>query len=118
MQKLDSYAVLGAVLILALNSSPALAATTPFGGAGANGLTGGGDLGGVGNILRTFTDFARGPLAFNVSVLGLTVAAAVLIFGGDIGMFVQRIFLTIGGIAFIALATNIISALFSSGAGF
>lgn len=57
-----------------------------------------------------------GPVAFTFAIIGIVVAGAVLIFGGDLNGFFRTFLLIVLVIAFIIGAQNIMSGLFGRGA--
>jgi type IV secretion system protein TrbC len=66
--------------------------------------------------LATIKDSITGPVAYVISVLGVVVTGATLIFGGEINEFVRRIVLLVMVISLIVAATNILSTLFNTAA--
>ena len=68
--------------------------------------------------LETLTNSIKGPVAYFISLLGIVVAGAMLIFGGEINEFVRRLIMLVLVISLIIFASNVLSTLFSSGAGF
>lgn len=57
-----------------------------------------------------------GPVAFSVSVIGIVVAGAMLIWGGEINEFARRLIMLVLVIAFIVTAVNLLNTLFGIGA--
>lgn len=57
-----------------------------------------------------------GPVAFTVSIIGIVVAGAVLIFGGDLNGFVRTLVFLVLVIAIIVGANTLMSGLFNKGA--
>ena len=57
-----------------------------------------------------------GPVAFVISIVGIVVAGAVLIFGGDLNGFFRTLVLLVLVAAFLVGAQNIMSGLFGKGA--
>ncbi len=62
-------------------------------------------------ILRTvFT----GPIAYTAALLGIVVAGAMLVFGGEIGDFAKRLIMLVLVIAIIVLANNVLLEFFGA----
>jgi type IV secretory pathway VirB2 component (pilin) len=57
-----------------------------------------------------------GPVAFSISAIGVVVAGAMLIWGGEINEFGRRIIMLVLVIAVIVTAVNLLSTLFGVGA--
>jgi type IV secretion system protein TrbC len=57
-----------------------------------------------------------GPLAFGISVIGVVITGAMLIFGGEINEFARRLIMIVLVIALIVTATNLLQTLFGVGA--
>lgn len=57
-----------------------------------------------------------GPVAFTVSVLGLVIAGAMLIFGGDLSGFFRTLIFLVLVMSLIIGAENIMSSFFGHGA--
>ena len=95
---------LAAVLMLLL-ASPALATaqTNLFGG---------------NNPLQVFVNFMVGPFAYAVVILGVLCCGAALVFGGDFSGWSRRFLLVAIAGGIVALAGNVVSALFGGGTGF
>ncbi|MEJ2116618.1 MAG: TrbC/VirB2 family protein [Alphaproteobacteria bacterium] len=68
--------------------------------------------------LETLTNSIKGPVAYFISLLGIVVAGAMLIFGGEINEFVRRLIMLVLVISLIIFSSNVLSTLFSSGQGF
>lgn len=66
--------------------------------------------------LQTLTRSIQGPVAFAISLLGVVVCGAMLVFGGEINEFVRRAIMLVLVVAMIAFAANILTGLFSYGA--
>jgi type IV secretion system protein VirB2 len=66
--------------------------------------------------LKTVSDSLTGPVAYAISLIGVVVTGAMLIFGGEINEFARRIIMLVLVIALLVSATNIMSSLFNSGA--
>lgn len=62
--------------------------------------------------LTKFSNSIKGPVAFVISLLGIVVCGAVLIWGGEINEFVRRFIMLILVISLMVFATNILSGLF------
>ena len=62
------------------------------------------------------SDSLSGPVAYAISLIGVVVTGAMLIFGGEINEFARRIIMLVLVVALIVSATNVLSGLFSSGA--
>ena len=67
--------------------------------------------------LKTLTDSIKGPVAYFISLLGIVVAGAMLIFGGEINEFVRRLIMLVLVISLIIFSSNVLATLFSSAAG-
>jgi type IV secretion system protein VirB2 len=61
--------------------------------------------------LQKVVQSITGPVAFSISVIGIVVAGAMLIWGGEINEFARKLV-----IALIVTATNLLSTLFGTGA--
>ncbi len=62
-------------------------------------------------ILRTvFT----GPIAYTAALLGIVVAGAMLVFGGEIGDFAKRLIMLVLVIAITVLANNVLLQFFGT----
>jgi type IV secretion system protein TrbC len=66
--------------------------------------------------LQTLTRSIQGPVAFAISLLGVVVCGAMLVFGGEINEFVRRAIMLVLVVAMIAFAANILTGLFNYGA--
>jgi type IV secretion system protein VirB2 len=66
--------------------------------------------------LKTVSDSLTGPVAYAVSLIGVVVTGAMLIFGGEINEFARRIIMLVLVVALLVSATNLLSTLFSTGA--
>jgi type IV secretion system protein TrbC len=66
--------------------------------------------------LKTVSDSLTGPVAYAVSLIGVVVTGAMLIFGGEINEFARRIIMLVLVVALLVSATNLLSTLFSAGA--
>ena len=79
------------------------------GGAGGGGLA-------WESPLQLVANSITGPVAGAVSLLGITVAGGMLIWGGELNEFVRRIVMVVLVIALIVGAASLLSALFGVGA--
>lgn len=103
--KPTAYAIAALSLALALSCSEAAAQA-------------GGALpweGPLEQIARSIT----GPVAFVISLIGITVAGAMLIWGGEINEFARRLIMLVLVISLIVFSSSILQQLFnvSGGAG-
>jgi type IV secretory pathway VirB2 component (pilin) len=57
-----------------------------------------------------------GPVAFGISVIGIVVAGAMLIWGGEINEFSRKLIMLVLVLALIVTAVNLLSTLFGVGA--
>jgi type IV secretion system protein TrbC len=96
----------GLVLALALLASSTAADAASSGGGGLPWET----------PLQTLRDSITGPVAYAISLMGVVVAGATLVFGGEINDFVRRIIMLVLVISLIIFSTNILSTLFNAGA--
>jgi type IV secretion system protein TrbC len=92
--------MLGGILLLSLGSAEALAST------------GGGSLPWE-TPLQTISTSITGPVAYAISLIGIVVAGAMLIWGGEINEFARRVIMLVMVISLIVFASNILSTLFS-----
>jgi type IV secretion system protein VirB2 len=88
------------VFILALLVSPAAAST------------GGGSLPWE-TPLQTIADSITGPVAYAISLIGIVVAGAILVWGGEINEFARRMIMLVLVISLIVFATQVLSTLFN-----
>ena len=105
MIKLRQHAGYGFVLVLVL-AVPDAAQAAASGGGGLPWET----------PLQTLRDSITGPVAYAISLMGVVVAGATLVFGGEINDFVRRIIMLVLVISLIIFSTNILSTLFNAGA--
>ena len=63
--------------------------------------------------LETIRDSVTGPVAYAISLMGIVVAGAMLVWGGEIGDFVRRIIMLTLAISLIVFSANILATLFS-----
>ena len=66
--------------------------------------------------LGSLRDSITGPFAFTVAVIGIVVAGAVLIFGGELNGFVRTLVFIILVMSLIVGVNNLMSGLFGRGA--
>ena len=66
--------------------------------------------------LGSLRDSITGPFAFTVAVVGIVVAGAVLIFGGELNGFVRTLVFIILVMSLIVGVNNLMSGLFGRGA--
>jgi type IV secretion system protein TrbC len=66
--------------------------------------------------LTTLKNDISGPVALGISLLGIVVCGAALIWGGEINEFVRRIVMVVLVIAVLVGANSMLTTLFSSGA--
>ena len=88
----------------ALSFDPAHASTT--GGTGLEWET----------PLQKIRDSVTGPVAYAVSLLGIVVTGAVLVFGGEINEFVRRIIMLVLVVSLMVFAADLMNSLFNKGA--
>ena len=55
-----------------------------------------------------------GPIAYTAALLGIVVAGAMLVFGGEIGDFAKRLIMLVLVIAIIVLANNVLLQFFGA----
>ena len=55
-----------------------------------------------------------GPIAYTTALLGIVVAGAMLVFGGEIGDFAKRLIMLVLVIAIIVLANNVLLQFFGA----
>jgi len=66
--------------------------------------------------LTTIQTSMTGTVAYTISLMGVVVAGATLVFGGEISDFVRRIIMLVLVISVLISATNILSTIFNAGA--
>lgn len=66
--------------------------------------------------LQTLQRSITGPVAMGISLLGIVVCGAMLIWGGEISEFVRKIIMLVLVIAMIVGASSMLSTLFGVGA--
>jgi type IV secretion system protein VirB2 len=64
--------------------------------------------------LETIKSSITGPVAMVISLLGVTVAGGMLIFGGELGEFTRRIVMLVLVIGLLVSATTILTLLYGS----
>lgn len=87
-----------AALVSAAMTAPALAATAGGGGGNLPWAT----------PLQTFLSAIQGPVAYAISIMGVIVCGAILVFAGEIGEFVRRFIFLIFAIALMLGASQIV----------
>ena len=65
---------------------------------------------------QSFYKSISGPVAFGISLLGIVVCGATLVWGGEINEFVRRGVMLVLVVALIVSANSILTTLFSGGA--
>lgn len=68
--------------------------------------------------LQTITRSIQGPVAYGISLLALIACGGMLVWGGEINEFMRRGIMMTLVISMIIFATNLMSGLFSTAAGF
>jgi type IV secretion system protein VirB2 len=63
--------------------------------------------------LEAIRDSVTGPVAYAISLMGIVVAGAMLVWGGEIGDFVRRIIMLTLAISLIVFSANSLATLFS-----
>ena len=100
-------ALFWALLLLALIVLfPALAHAASTGGSGLEWET----------PLQKIRDSVTGPVAYAISLLGIVVTGAILVFGGEINEFVRRIIMLVLVISLMVFAADLLNTLFNKGA--
>jgi type IV secretion system protein VirB2 len=96
------------VLLLAgaLCLMPALAHAASTGGSGLEWET----------PLQKIRDSVTGPVAYAISLLGIVVTGAILVFGGEINEFVRRLIMLVLVISLMVFAADLLNTLFNKGA--
>ena len=95
-------ALLMGMIILAI--SPEAVATTATTGTAFDGP------------LETLRGVFTGPIAYTAALLGIVVAGAMLVFGGEIGEFAKRLIMLVLVIAVVVLAATVLTDFFGTGA--
>jgi type IV secretion system protein VirB2 len=84
----------------------------PFLATDAAASTGGGSLPWEGP-LQTIATSMTGPVAYAISLIGIVVAGAMLVWGGEINEFARRIIMLVLVISLIVFSTQLLTALFN-----
>lgn len=66
--------------------------------------------------LQKISDSFSGPVAFAISLIGIIVCGAMLIWGGEINEFARRAIMLVLVIALLVFANSVLSSLFNKGA--
>jgi type IV secretory pathway VirB2 component (pilin) len=66
--------------------------------------------------LATLRTSFSGPVAYAISIIGIVVCGAMLIYGGEINEFARRAIMMVLVIALIVLANSVLTSLFSTAA--
>ena len=66
--------------------------------------------------LTTLKNSVTGPVAFTISTIGIVVAGAALIFGGDLSGFFRTLIFIILVMSFLVGANNLMNTFFGAGA--
>ena len=66
--------------------------------------------------LQKIRDSVTGPVAYAISLLGIVVTGAVLVFGGEINEFVRRVIMLVLVISLMVFAADLLNTLFNKGA--
>jgi type IV secretion system protein VirB2 len=90
----------------ALCLMPALAHAASTGGSGLEWET----------PLQKIRDSVTGPVAYAISLLGIVVTGAILVFGGEINEFVRRLIMLVLVISLMVFAADLLNTLFNKGA--
>jgi type IV secretion system protein TrbC len=85
---------------------PALARAASTGGSGLEWET----------PLQKIRDSVTGPVAYAISLLGIAVTGAILVFGGEINEFVRRLIMLVLVISLMVFAADLLNTLFNKGA--
>ena len=101
-----AVALAGLIALCALSADPALATTSA------------GSTGGLPweSPLNTIRDSLKGPVALAISLIGIVVTGAMLIFGGEINEFARRVIMLVLVVALLVQANSLLTNLFTSGA--
>ena len=94
------------VLLALILFLPALAHAASTGGSGLEWET----------PLQKIRDSVTGPVAYAISLLGIVVTGAILVFGGEINEFVRRIIMLVLVISLMVFAADLLNTLFNKGA--
>lgn len=101
----NAPALLFGALILMLFLLPHVAHATPAAGGGLPWES----------PLQKLSDSFSGPVAFVISLLGIVVCGAMLIWGGEINEFARRAVMLVLVIALLIFANSVLSGLFNKG---
>ena len=63
--------------------------------------------------LQTIANSITGPVAYAISLMGIVVAGAMLVWGGEINEFARRIIMLVLVISLIVFSTQLLSTLFN-----
>ena len=66
--------------------------------------------------LQKIRDSVTGPVAYAISLLGIVVTGAILVFGGEINEFVRRVIMLVLVISLMVFAADLLNTLFNKGA--
>ncbi len=66
--------------------------------------------------LQKIRDSVTGPVAYAISLLGIVVTGAILVFGGEINEFVRRLIMLVLVISLMVFAADLLNTLFNKGA--
>ena len=66
--------------------------------------------------LQKIRDSVTGPVAYAISLLGIVVTGAILVFGGEINEFVRRLIMLVLVISLTVFAADLLNTLFNKGA--
>jgi type IV secretion system protein VirB2 len=94
------------IIIAAIFFAPALAHAASTGGSGLEWET----------PLQKIRDSVTGPVAYAISLLGIVVTGAILVFGGEINEFVRRLIMLVLVISLMVFAADLLNTLFNKGA--
>ncbi|TKT46084.1 TrbC/VirB2 family protein [Rhizobium sp. LC145] len=64
------------------------------------------------SVAGSLMDFMTGPALFAMAVLGVVVAGAALVFGGELSGFVRSICMMAAGVGVILMASNLVNGMF------
>lgn len=95
---------LGTALLVLLTAHPAFAAATAGGGLPMD------------SWLTKISNSVTGPYAYTVSVIGIVVTGATLIFGGDMNGFMRAMIFLVLVLCFVVAAKNFLSTVTGQGA--
>ena len=62
--------------------------------------------------LQTIVDSFTGPVAFTISILGIVIFSAILIWGGEIDAFARKLITLVLAISVLAFAAPFLAAVF------